>query len=91
MLVSTDREGSQTGSRTVRPLHIAESSVKRRARGGDANYFEAAKSRYMRAVSHGYTPEGKRIRRKVSLKTKQRDTERNMPSSLNEVTEAESA
>jgi hypothetical protein len=55
---------------------MAESSVKRRGRGEDAIYLEAAKSRYMRAVSLGYTPEGKRIRRKVSGNNKQetRDT-----------------
>ena len=41
---ATDREGSQTGSRTVRPLHVAESSVKRRGHGEDAIYFEAAKA-----------------------------------------------
>lgn len=70
---------------------MAESSVKRRGHGEDAIYFEAAKSRYMRAVSFGYTPEGERIRRKVSLKTKQRDPGNDMPSSLNEVTKAESA
>ena len=40
-------------------------------RGEDAIYFAAAKNRYAGAVSPGFTPDGKRIRRKVSGKTKQ--------------------
>src|SRR6266576_1708504 len=39
--------------------------------GEDAIYFDAAKNRYVGAVSLGFTPGGKRIRRKVSGKTKQ--------------------
>jgi integrase len=50
---------------------MAESNVKRRGHGEDAIYFEAAKNRYVGAVSLGYTPEGKRIRRKVFGRTKQ--------------------
>ncbi len=34
-------------------------------------YFDAARNRYMGAISLGYGPDGKRIRRKVSGKTKQ--------------------
>lgn len=63
--------GSQTGSQTVRLLSIAEASAKRRGHGEDAIYFAAAKNRYAGAVSLGYTPEGKRIRRKVYGRTKQ--------------------
>ena len=63
--------GSQTGSQNVRLLYMAEASVKRRGHGEDAIYFEAAKSRYVGAVSLGFSPDGKRIRRKVSGKTKQ--------------------
>ena len=66
-----DRKGSQTGSQTVRLLYMAQANLKRRGHGEDAIYFDAAKNRYMGAVSLGYTPEGKRIRRKVSGQTKQ--------------------
>jgi integrase len=50
---------------------MAEASVKRRGHGEDAIYFESAKNRYVGAVSVGYAPDGKRIRRKVSGRTKQ--------------------
>src|SRR6266516_445267 len=50
---------------------MAEASVKRRGHGEDAIYFEAAKNRYVGAVSLGYATDGKRIRRKVSGRTKQ--------------------
>jgi hypothetical protein len=50
---------------------MAEASAKRRGHGEDAVYFAAAKPRYVGAVSLGYTPEGKRIRRKVYGRTKQ--------------------
>jgi hypothetical protein len=50
---------------------MAEANVKRRGHGEDAIYFEAAKNRYMGAISLGFTPDGKRIRRKVSGRTKQ--------------------
>jgi integrase len=50
---------------------MAEASVKRRGHGEDAIYFEAAKNRYVGAVSLGYAADGKRLRRKVSGRTKQ--------------------
>ena len=50
---------------------MAEASVKRRGHGEDAIYFEVAKNRYVGAVSVGYAPDGKRVRRKVSGRTKQ--------------------
>jgi len=50
---------------------MAEASAKCRGHGEDATYFAAAKNRYVGAVSLGYTPEGKRIRRKVYGRTKQ--------------------
>jgi integrase len=50
---------------------MAEASVKRRGHGEDAIYFEAAKNRYVGAVSVGYAADGKRVRRKVSGRTKQ--------------------
>jgi hypothetical protein len=39
--------------------------------GEDAVYFAADKNRYIDAVSIGFCPDGKRLRRKVSGKTKQ--------------------
>src|SRR5262252_10483040 len=50
---------------------MAEASVKRRGHGEDAIYFEAAKNRYVGAVSLGYASDGKRIRRTVLGRTKQ--------------------
>ncbi len=50
---------------------MVETKVRRRGHGEDAIYFEAAKNRYVGAVSLGFTPDGKRIRRKVSGRTKQ--------------------
>jgi integrase len=50
---------------------MAEAKTKRRGHGEDAIYFDAAKNRYLGAVSLGYAPDGKRIRRKVSGNTKQ--------------------
>jgi hypothetical protein len=50
---------------------MAETKVRRRGHGEDAIYFEAAKNRYVGAVSLGFAPDGKRIRRKVSGRTKQ--------------------
>jgi hypothetical protein len=40
--------------------------MKRRSRGDDAIYYDSNKRRYFGAVSLGYGPDGKRIRRKVS-------------------------
>ena len=50
---------------------MSETTVRRRGHGEDGIYFDAARNRYMGAVSLGYGPDGKRIRRKVSGKTKQ--------------------
>ena len=50
---------------------MAESTARRRGRGEDAIYFDAAKNRYVGAVSLGFGPDGKRIRRKVAGRTKQ--------------------
>jgi hypothetical protein len=50
---------------------MAEPKLRHRGHGEDAIYFAAAKNRYVGAVSLGFTPDGKRIRRKVSGKTKQ--------------------
>jgi integrase len=50
---------------------MSETTVRRRGHGEDGIYFDPARNRYMGAVSLGYGPGGKRIRRKVSGKTKQ--------------------
>ena len=50
---------------------MSETKVTRRPRDEDAIYFDAAKKRYVGSVSLGYGADGKRIRRKVSGRTKQ--------------------
>ena len=50
---------------------MADASARRRGHGEDAIYFAADKDRYIGAVSLGFGPDGKRLRRKVSGKTKQ--------------------
>jgi hypothetical protein len=50
---------------------MSETTVPRRGHGEDGIYLDAARNRYMGAVSLVYGPDGKRIRRKVSGKTKQ--------------------
>jgi hypothetical protein len=50
---------------------MTDASVRRRGHGEDAIYFAADKNRYIGAVSLGFGPDGKRLRRKVSGKTKQ--------------------
>ena len=49
---------------------MSETQVRRRGFGEDGIYLDAARNRYMGAISLGYGPDGKRIRRKVSGKTK---------------------
>ena len=43
---------------------------RRRSHGEDAIYFDAAKNRFVGAISVGFGPGRKRLRRKVSGKTK---------------------
>jgi integrase len=50
---------------------MTESTARRRGRAEDAIYFDETKSRYVGAVSLGFGPDGKRIRRKVTGRTKQ--------------------
>jgi hypothetical protein len=50
---------------------MTQSTARRRGHGEDAIYFDAAKSRYVGAVSLGFDPDGKRKRRKVTGNTKQ--------------------
>jgi hypothetical protein len=50
---------------------MADASVRRRGHDEDAIYFAAEKNRYVGAVLVGFGPDGKRLRRKVTGKTKQ--------------------
>jgi integrase len=63
--------GSQTGSHSCyAPAMAAVKVARRRGHGEDAIYLDAAKNRYVGAVSLGYGPDGRRIRRKVTGRTK---------------------
>jgi integrase len=50
---------------------MTETTARRRGHGEDAIYFDATKNRYLGAVSLGFGPDGKRLRRKVTGRTKQ--------------------
>jgi len=50
---------------------MSDTNLRRRGHGEDGIYLDTARNRYMGAVSLGYGSDGKRIRRKVSGKTKQ--------------------
>lgn len=45
--------------------------ARRRGHGEDSIYLDAARNRYVGAISLGYRPDGQRIRRKVTGRTKQ--------------------
>ena len=64
---------------------IADASARRRGHGEDSIYFDSDKNRYIGAVSVGFGQNGKRLRRKVSGKTKQevRDKLRALHAELN--------
>jgi hypothetical protein len=49
---------------------MTDTTTRRRGHGEDAIYFDATKNRYVGAISVGFGPDGKRIRRKVSGRTK---------------------
>ena len=49
---------------------MTDNTARRRGHGEDAIYFDAAKNRYVGAISVGFGPDGKRIRRKVTGRTK---------------------
>lgn len=49
---------------------MTDSTARRRSHGEDAIYFDAAKNRYVGAISVGFGPGGKRLRRKVTGRTK---------------------
>ena len=65
------RRGAKRGAKLSYIGSMADASVRRRGHGEDAIYFAADKNRYIGAVSVGFGPDGKRLRRKVSGKTKQ--------------------
>jgi integrase len=50
---------------------MTDTTARRRGHGEDAIYFDAAKNRYVGAISLGFGPDGKRVRRKVTGRTKQ--------------------
>jgi integrase len=50
---------------------MTATGAKRRGHGEDSIYFATAKNRYVGAVSLGFGPDGRRIRRKVYGRTKQ--------------------
>jgi integrase len=50
---------------------MTDTTTRRRGRGEDAIYLDPAKNRYVGAVSLGFGHDGKRIRRKVTGRTKQ--------------------
>lgn len=50
---------------------MTQTTARRRGHGEDAIYFDAAKNRYVGAISLGFKPDGKRDRRKVTGRTKQ--------------------
>ena len=64
------RSGAKRGAKG-QAWCIAETRTKRRAHGDDAIYFAADKNRYVGAISLGYGPDGRRVRRKVTGRTKQ--------------------
>ena len=45
-------------------------AARRRGHGEDSIYLDAARGRYVGAMSLGFGPNGRRIRRKVTGKTK---------------------
>jgi hypothetical protein len=50
---------------------VTDTAARRRGHGEAAIYFDAAKNRYVGAVSLGFGSDGKRSRRKVTGRTKQ--------------------
>jgi integrase len=49
---------------------VTQAKARRRGQGEDSIYWDASKNRYVGAVSLGFTPDGKRVRRKVTGRTK---------------------
>ena len=49
---------------------MTDNTARRRGHGEDAIYFDVAKNRYVGAISVGFGPDGKRVRRKVTGRTK---------------------
>jgi hypothetical protein len=49
---------------------VAQAKARRRGQGEDSIYWDVTKNRYVGAVSLGFGPDGKRVRRKVTGRTK---------------------
>jgi hypothetical protein len=60
---------AQHKSNTSR-IREGANTARRRGHGEAAVYFDAAKNRYVGAISVGFGPDGKRFRRKVTGRTK---------------------
>ena len=65
------RRGAKRGAKELLLARWQTPSVRRCGHGEDAIYFAADKNRYIGAVSLGFGPDGKRLRRRASGKTKQ--------------------
>jgi hypothetical protein len=60
---------------------MTDSTARRRGHGEDAIYFDAAKNRYVGAVSLGFGPDGKRNRRRDKLKALHAELDRGLRTS----------
>jgi len=49
---------------------VTQAKARRRGQGEDSIYWDSTKNRYVGAVSLGFSPDGKRVRRKVAGRTK---------------------
>ena len=63
--------GANLGAKRFKLLPCQRDAARRRGYGEDSIYLDTARGRYVGAVSLGYGPNGRRIRRKVTGKTKQ--------------------
>ena len=62
--------GAERGAKKSYAPDMTDNTARRRGHGEDAIYFDAAKNRFVGAISVGFGPDGKRVRRKVTRRTK---------------------
>src|SRR5215471_9138218 len=62
--------GAKRGASGVGSGSVTQTKGKRRGQGEDSIYWDSSKTRYVGAVSLGFSPAGTRIRRKVTGRTK---------------------
>lgn len=60
----------QQGSQWSRPRLVTQAMGRRRGQGEDSIYWDSSKNRYVGAASQGFSPAGRRIRRKVTGRTR---------------------